>query len=233
MNYKKLHEWEVSIEEAIEIQKRLRSQLTFEEERRDYRTIGGIDVSFDKGSDLVYSGIIVLEMGSFEPIEKATAELRVKFPYVPGLLSFRETPAVIKAWEKLKTRPDCIVCDGQGLAHQRRFGIACHLGLIFDVPSIGCAKSLLVGRYSGLGERRGSTAPLVDRGEVVGMAVRTKDNVEPVYVSQGYRIGLERAVQLVLDSAIGYRIPEPTRQAHLLVNEARRRGGAPEQRGLF
>jgi len=152
----------------------------------------------------------------------------VTFPYVPGLLSFREIPALAVAWQQLPTRPDFLVIDGHGLAHPRRMGIACHAGLVFNLPTIGCAKSLLVGRYGHLGEERGATAPLVHRGEVVGMAVRTRARVSPVYVSPGHCMDLPTAVELVLRLA-DYREPETTRRAHRLVNALRRAdlAGAP------
>ncbi|MBA4184484.1 MAG: endonuclease V, partial [Acidobacteria bacterium] len=139
-------------------------------------------------------------------------------PYVPGLLSFRETPVAVKALEKLTVAPDLILCDGQGLAHPRRFGIACHIGLIVDVPTVGVAKSLLVGKFENLGETRGSTAPLMHRGEQVGVVLRTKDKVQPVYVSIGHRISLKTATGFVLQCAPKYRLPETTRLADKLAS---------------
>ncbi len=140
-------------------------------------------------------------------LETATAALRARFPYIPGLLSFREMPAVIKAWTKLKTLPECVICDGHGFAHPRRFGLACHLGLLLGRPSIGCAKSLLVGTHRPPGKRRGSVEALLDGGEQIGAVVRTRHGVAPVYVSQGDRISLDAAVQTVLDACAGYRFP--------------------------
>ncbi len=179
-------------------------------------------------------------------VDQATAVGEVEFPYIPGLLSFRESPLLLRAWERLRTTPDVIMLDGQGYAHPRRFGIACHFGLLVDRPTLGCAKSIFVGTYTNLGRERGSTAPLVHRGETVGAAVRTKDATAPVFVSIGHRVDLASAVDVTLRSvAIAprpqagtlfepestpprarFRIPEPTRQAHLLVN-AVRRGEAP------
>ncbi len=156
-----------------------------------------------------------------EELDLATATASADFPYIPGLLSFREAPAVIKAWNKLKTVPDCLICDGHGLAHPRRFGLACHLGLLLDLPSIGCAKSRLVGTHQEPRTRRGSIAPLLDQDEQIGVVLRTKDGVAPVFVSQGDRIGLDAAVQTVLATCHGYRLPEPQRRAHLLVTKMR------------
>ncbi|MGH7405757.1 MAG: endonuclease V, partial [Candidatus Methylomirabilales bacterium] len=142
--------------------------------------------------------------------------------YIPGLLSFREAPAVLQAVTRLKRRPDCLLCDGQGIAHPRRFGLACHLGLLLDLPSIGCAKSVLVGEYQEPPEKRGGFRMLIDRGEQVGIILRTRDGVEPIYVSPGYRVSTQQAREIVLKATGGYRVPEPTRQAHLLVNRLRR-----------
>src|SRR5262249_11123520 len=144
------------------------------------------------------------------------------------LLSFREVPSLLEAWEKLETKPDVLMLDGQGIAHPRRFGIACHVGVLLDLPTIGCAKSILVGRYGDLGLEAGSQSPLIDRGEQVGVALRTKNKVSPVYVSPGHLTDLESSVDLVLRSTGKYRQPEPTRQAHLLVNRLRVAGEGDE-----
>jgi deoxyribonuclease V len=157
--------------------------------------------------------VVVLKFPELELVESAEAILPIQFPYVPGLLSFRETPVAIKALEKLNAAPDLILCDGQGLAHPRRFGIACHIGIIADVPTIGVAKSILVGKFENLGEERGSTAPLIHRNEQIGVALRTKDKVQPVYVSVGHLISLETAVNYVLQCTPKYRLPETTRLA--------------------
>jgi deoxyribonuclease V len=155
-------------------------------------------------------------------VDEASVAAPLRFPYVPGLLSFRELPLIVGAWERLGTRPDVLIFDGQGIAHPRRFGIACHGGVLFDVPSIGCAKSILVGRHEPLAPERGARAPLEHRGEIVGMAIRLRDRVNPVYVSPGHLIDLDTAVDVVLSVSAGYREPETTRRAHKLVNDARR-----------
>jgi deoxyribonuclease V len=185
--------------------------------------IAGADISMSRGSDRGFAGIAVLDAASLEPVAESTAEETLRFPYVPGLLSFRELPPLAAAWERLERKPEVLVFDGQGTAHPRRFGIACHGGLLFDVPSIGCAKSILVGTHAPLAEERGSTAELVHRGEVVGMAVRTRAGVKPVYVSPGHRMDLQTAVRLVLQVSPRFREPETTRRAHRLVNELRKR----------
>jgi deoxyribonuclease V len=208
---------------AIQIELRSRLRL---DGAGPFARLGGIDVSFDDDADLVFAGIVVTSGDGRQVLENVVAALPVRFPYVPGLLSFRETPAVIEAWRKLKTPPDCLICDGHGFAHPRRFGLACHLGLVLDLPSIGCAKSLLVGTYRAPARLRGSVVPLRDHGEQIGAVVRTRAGVAPVFVSQGDRIGLDAAVQTVLNACHGYRLPEPTRRAHLLVTETKRQASA-------
>ncbi len=221
MHVRALHSWDVSPQEAIAIQRRLRSRLRLNGDG-PFATVAGIDVSYDDASKLMFAGVVVMSGDGRQVLETATAALRARFPYIPGLLSFREMPAVIKAWTKLKTLPECVICDGHGFAHPRRFGLACHLGLLLGRPSIGCAKSLLVGTHHQPGKRRGSVEALLDGGEQIGAVVRTRHGVAPVYVSQGDRISLDAAVQTVLDACAGYRLPEPTRRAHLLVSEMRR-----------
>jgi deoxyribonuclease V len=184
--------------------------------------VAGADISIARESTHGYAGIVTIDASTMRTTEEATAAVEITFPYIPGLLSFRELPAVARAWEGLTRRPDVLIFDGVGYAHPRRFGLACHGGVMLDVPSIGCAKSILVGHHAPLGAERGSTAPLIDRGEVVGMVVRTRTNVQPVYVSIGHLMDLLTAVAIVLSMTAGYREPETTRRAHRLVNEMRR-----------
>lgn len=214
MEIQKIHEWNLSPKAAIEVQK----QLAYEVVRHDdfdapVKTVAGIDLGFDVKNDTCRAVVVVLKFPELELIESSEAILPVQFPYVPGLLSFRETPIAIKALEKLNITPDLILCDGQGIAHPRRFGIACHIGLITNLPSIGVAKSLLVGKYESLGLTRGSVSPLIHQNEEIGVALRTKDNVQPVYVSVGHKVSLETATDYVLQCAPKYRLPETTRLA--------------------
>ena len=214
MEIQKVHEWNLSPKAAIEVQK----QLAYEVVRQDIfdapvKTVAGIDLGFDLKNDLCRAVVVVLKFPELELIESSEAILPVQFPYVPGLLSFRETPIAVKALEKLNVAPDLILCDGQGIAHPRRFGIACHIGLITNIPSIGVAKSLLVGKYESLGLVRGSISPLIHQNEEIGVALRTKDNVQPVYVSVGHKVSLETATNFVLQCAPKYRLPETTRLA--------------------
>ena len=208
--------------EAVALQKQLREQVRIAPLASEIKTIAGADISFNKFDPTVYAGIVVLTFPEMEVIEEVGVVSETKFPYVPGLLSFRETPSVLEAWSKLKTEPDALMLDGQGLAHPRRVGIACHLGLIIERPSLGCAKSVLVGKFEEPSKERGAWTEMTDKGEVVGAAVRTKRNVQPIFVSPGHLIDLEGAVDLTLRSDGGYRQPEPTRRAHLLVNALRR-----------
>lgn len=219
MNIKPLHDWNLSPREAIELQK----QLAFEVIREDtfaepVRTVAGIDLGYDAKNNTSRAVVVVLSFPDLELIEKSEAIMPVQFPYVPGLLSFRETPVALKALERLENAPDLILCDGQGVAHPRRFGIACHIGIIANVPTIGVAKSILVGKFENLGERRGSLAPLIHKSEQIGVALRTKDKTQPVYVSVGHRISLETAINYVLRCAPKYRLPETTRLADKLAS---------------
>ena len=214
MKINALHEWNLSPAEAVQLQK----QLAFEVVARDdfekpIKTVAGIDLGYDAANDMSRAVVVVLSFPELELLESAEALLPIQFPYVPGMLSFRETPVAIKALEKLTLTPDVILCDGQGLAHPRRFGIACHIGLIADVPAIGVAKSLLVGKFENLGETRGSAAPLIHKNEQIGVALRTRDKVQPLFVSAGHKISLETAIDIVLQCAPKYRLPETTRLA--------------------
>ena len=223
MQIKPLHEWNLSPSQAIELQKQLAYEVVAEDRFDEpIKTVAGIDLGYDAKNDTSRAVVVVLKFPELELIETSEAILPIQFPYVPGLLSFRETPVAIKALEKLENAPDLILCDGQGLAHPRRFGIACHIGLLTNVPSVGVAKSLLVGKFENLGETRGSTAPLIHKNEQIGVALRTKDKVQPLFVSVGHRISLETAVEYVLQCAPKYRLPETTRLADKLASYRKR-----------
>ena len=227
-HYQPLHDWtRVTPAEAVALQQQLRSQIRIEPLTKPVETIAGCDISFNKFEETVYAGIVVLNLETLETIEEAGVVSSATFPYVPGLLSFREIPSLLEAWQKLKTEPDVVMFDGQGIAHPRRIGIASHGGLFLDRPTFGCAKSVLVGKYDEPAPGRGSWSPMTHYRDVVGAALRTKTNVNPVYVSPGHLIDLETAVSLTLQCdggrrGVGYRIPEPTRRAHNLVNALRR-----------
>jgi deoxyribonuclease V len=219
-------DWNVTAEEARAIQTRLREQVRVEPLDVDaIETVAGADLSYEKRSDTVFAGIVILRLPSLQVVEKVGVRTTTPFPYVPGLLSFRESPPLLEVWQKLTLRPDALICDGHGQAHPRRFGIACHLGLLLDLPTVGCGKSILVGRHAPLGETPGDWAPLVDRGETIGAALRTRPGVTPVYVSVGHRCDLPSALALVRRCAGPTRVPETTRHAHLYVNALRRAEG--------
>lgn len=223
-HYEQIHDWDLSPREAVELQKTLRERVRLEPLGREIETVAGADISFNKFSPVLYAGIVVLRLPSLEVLEEVGVVGETKFPYVPGLLSFRESPPLLEAWAKLKIEPDAVMFDGQGIAHPRRVGIASHVGLLLNRPTLGCAKSILVGRHEELAEERGSWQPLVDpkNKETIGAALRTKTRVQPIYVSPGHLIDLAGAIDLTLRSDGGYRQPEPTRRAHLLVNALRR-----------
>ena len=232
-SFEKLHDWNMTPREAVELQKTLRESVRVTPLTREIKTIAGADISFNKFSTTVYAGIVVLRLPSLELVEEVGVVSTTEFPYVPGLLSFRESPSVLEAWSKLKTEPDAMMFDGQGIAHPRRVGIASHVGLMIERPTLGCAKSVLVGRYEEPGPERGEWSELVDKGEVVGAAVRTKTNVQPIFVSPGHLIDLAGAIKWALACGGGYRQPEPTRRAHNLVNALRRGEGKPPENSLF
>lgn len=233
--YEKLHDWDLTPREAVELQRGLRERVKVRPHRGKVRTVAGADISFNKFSPVVWAGIVVLSLPSLEVVEEVGVVSETKFPYVSGLLSFREAPSVLEAWAKLKTVPDAVMFDGQGIAHPRRVGIASHVGLFLDRPTFGCAKSVLVGKYEEPAEERGSWAPMIDpkNGETVGAALRTKTRTNPIYVSPGHLIDLEGAIALTLACDGGYRQPEPTRRAHNLVNAIRRGEREVDERLLF
>lgn len=215
-----LHPWDINHSEAIKIQQELKDRLILEAPKTDPRLVAGADVSYSKGSDVFFSSVVILEMPGMKVLEVANATGKVIFPYIPGLLSFREAPILIKAFEKLKNIPDVVIFDGHGISHPRGLGLASHLGLILDLPAIGCAKKKLVGTYEPVGSEAGDHTPIVFKGRVVGVALRTKRNVAPVFVSPGHKMDILSAIRIVMETCRGYRLPEPTRKAHLSVNRA-------------
>lgn len=215
-----LHPWDVSLKEAIEIQNRLspRIQVTTLNEETVH-SIAGADICASRKSGVVWAGVVVLCYPHLERVEERWVAGKTSFPYIPGLLSFREIPVLLKAFRLLENLPDLILCDGQGIAHPRKLGLASHLGLLLDTPTIGCAKTRLVGEFSEVGTEKGDFSPLTHRGEVVGAVLRTRTGVRPIFVSLGHKITLKESVRIVARCCTKYRLPEPTRQAHLLVNK--------------
>jgi deoxyribonuclease V len=218
------HAWDLSPKDAIKLQEELRKRVTLSPLTQPIRYIAGCDVSMNLYSKHVFAGFVVFTFPDLKLVDHAVIDELIDFPYIPGLLSFREIPSLLKAWEKLKIKPDLICVDGVGIAHPRRMGIATHLGLVLDIPTIGIAKSVLVGVYEEPELTQGSTSLLVDptTKERIGTVLRTKQNVKPVFISPGYKITHEDAERIVRVCMGKYRIPEPTRIAHNTVNEHRR-----------
>lgn len=226
-----LHDWAMTPREAVELQRRLAGRVSTVPPRRPPRTVAGLDVSVRRGETTCRAGAVLMTVEPLAVVARARVERPVPFPYVPGLLSFRELPVLLEALARLPEPPDVLVLDGHGRAHPRRFGLACHLGVWADLPALGAAKSILCGTHGPLGRARGSTAPLVHRGETVGVALRTRDGVRPIYVSVGHRLDLATAVALALRLAPRYRLLDPIPEAHRLVNEpAPERAGGASQR---
>jgi deoxyribonuclease V len=215
--------WDLSISEAIDLQKRLAERVRVQPLPTDAHLIAGADVSILKSRNQLIAGIVLWDLHDRKVVEQVAVRVEAKFPYVPGLLSFREAPGVLEAFAKLHHTPDVALFDGQGIAHPRRFGLACHLGVLLNLPSVGCAKSRLIGTYVEPPKRRGSWTDLVHRDDAIGAVLRTRDNVSPLYISIGHRASLQTSIDLVLRCCTRYRLPEPTRLAHQLVTAEKTR----------
>ncbi len=222
LKYRDLHSWDVTPKRAVEIQRELRNRIVLRGDPGNIRTVAGADCALDPTGKYIHAAILVYRFPELTEVERQSARRKIQFPYIPGLLSFREAPVLLAAFSRLKTTPDVILFDGQGWAHPRRMGIACHLGLFLDRPTIGCAKSRLIGEHAEPGQEKGSRARLVHRGEVIGSVVRTRKAVRPVFVSVGHRIDLETAVEITLRCTDGLRIPKPAREADRLAGELKR-----------
>jgi len=223
MRAKELHPWQVTRQEAMEIQRHLRGQVIMEDDFGEIRTVAGVDIGIKRGGEsgeYAKAAVVVLSYPELEPIDQSYIEQPLEFPYIPGLLSFRESPPIIVAFEKLNVEPDLIFADGQGIAHPRGFGIASHLGLLLDKPTIGCAKSRLYGRHKEPNTEAGSIEYLYDKDEIIGAAVRTRANVKYVYISIGHKISLETAIECTFNCCRNYRLPQPTRLAHQVAGGA-------------
>lgn len=222
MTVRPLHEWEMTPREAAALQNQLRKRLRAEPIRPwPPRWVASVDASYGRGSERVCAGVILFRLPEMQPVEQVWTVLEAAFPYVPGLLTWREGPAVVEAFRKLRRRPDAVLFDGQGRAHPRGLGLAAHLGLWLNLPTIGCAKSRLCGEAEEPGPAAGDHAPLRLNGRTIGRVLRTRDQVRPLFISAGHRCTLRDAVRLTLRCGRGYRLPEPTRAAHRLVTELR------------
>ncbi len=219
MQTKKLHSWNLSYKQAVDLQRRLASKVQFTPLKKSPKLIAGLDCAFTKDAQIIIAAAVVIKLPDFDLIETTTASRKVTFPYIPGLLSFREAPACIAAAEKLKRQPDLFIIDGQGIAHPRRLGLAAHLGLFLDRPTIGCAKSRLTGTFEDPPLEKGTYSLLKDKKETIGAVLRTRAKVKPVFVSVGNKCTLKDAIKITLRCAARYRLPEPTRLAHQLVTK--------------
>jgi deoxyribonuclease V len=217
----KSHSWNLYPSEAIALQRQLATQVITEDRLGQVQAVAGIDVGFEDQGKITRAAVVVLRLDDLSLIEQVIARQPTCLPYIPGLLSFRECPAILAALEKLTVLPDLLLCDGQGIAHPRRFGIACHLGVLTDLPSIGVGKSRLVGRHGPVPDARGDWTPLVDRRETVGAVLRTRTGVSPLFVSPGHRISLPTAIDYVMACTTRYRLPETTRAADKLASGKR------------
>jgi len=215
MEVRRLHGWQLGITQALDTQRRLTTQVSRSSEVSTPHFIAGVDIAVSKAEGMATGAVVVLQYPELRVVETKVARGRLDFPYIPGLLSFREAPLTLDACQRLTVTPDLFLVDGQGIAHPRRLGLASHLGLFLDAPTIGCAKSLLCGSHQVPGIEPGSYAEVVDGSETIGAAVRTKLGVKPVYVSIGHKVDLQTAIHWVLKCCRGYRLPEPARLAHL------------------
>jgi deoxyribonuclease V len=219
---KNLHDWNLDHAHAAELQETLRKRLILTWDRREIATVAGLDVHFE--GERACAAIVVLSYPELDLVEEATATARLALPYIPGLLAFREGPALVSAWKRLEHTPDLLMFDGQGIAHPRGIGIASHMGLWFERPSIGAAKSRLVGRYHEPGSNRGDSSDLYEErevGKVIGAVLRTRADVRPLFISSGHLIDLSQSLRFVMSCCTRYRLPEPTRRAHKLASKRR------------
>lgn len=215
MRVNNLHDWHLSPAQASELQRRLAIQVSRSNEVTTPHYIAGVDMSVDKRAGVATGAVVVLSYPEFTVVETKVIRGKLDFPYIPGLLSFRELPLTLEACENLSVIPDLVLVDGQGIAHPRRFGIASHLGLFLDIPTIGCAKSRLCGEHEEPESEAGSYGQIKDKGEIIGVALRTRTGVKPMYISIGHKVDLESSIYWALECCHGYRLPEPTRLAHL------------------
>ena len=221
MRIRHLHAWDLSTHAARAVQEDLADQVRIEA-LGPVRTVAGCDLSFVKGDPRVWAGVVVMEVDTLEVLEEAWAASEATFPYVPGFLSFREIPPLVPLFEGLRNTPDAVICDGHGIVHPRRLGLAAHLGLVLDIPCVGCAKSPFVGEWEAPETARGSTSPITLDGAQVGTVLRSRDGVKPVFVSPGHRADIPGSLALVERCLTRYRLPETTRAAHQLVNRVRK-----------
>ena len=223
MHFKRLHSWSVTPKEAVQLQRKMANRIDARGPLARMETVAGADIAYDLQTKKMYATVLVFRLADSQVIETQDVVLATKFPYVPGLLTFREAPALLKAFGKLKTTPDVVMIDGQGIAHPRRIGLASHVGLWLDLPTVGCAKSRLIGTFKEPARKAGSLSALMDKDEQIGYVVRTRQRIKPLFISVGHKIDLASAVRVVLACVRRYRIPEPTRLADIRVDALKRK----------
>ena len=217
-SFKAPHPWRINSQQAKEIQNKLRRSVISTCRTKAIRRVAGVDVGFEYDNTVARAAVAVLDFPDLNVVETAVARRKVIFPYIPGYLSFREVRPILAALAKIRKLPDLILCDGQGYAHPRRFGLACHLGVVTSIPTIGVAKTRLIGTYEAVGKKKGACQPLYHQDEVIGAVLRTRDNTRPLFISIGHKVDLPTAVARVLDCCPRYRLPETTRAAHKLAS---------------
>ena len=223
MEIKRLHQWEIPVSEAKKLQETLRQKYLIIENRcSDIKTVAGADVSYSRGSDIIYSAVVIMELETMKVLERVYHIDKANFPYVPGYLSFREAPVLMRSFKKLKVIPDAVICDGHGIAHPRGFGLASHVGVLLDLPSVGVAKKKLVGEHKELKENSGSFCDLIYKNKKVGIVFRSREKVKPIYISPGHKVDFDKSLEIVKKTIKKYRLSEPVREAHRFVNEIRR-----------
>jgi len=239
MKFSRLHGWTTDIKEATRIQDNLRHFIELKPSKKEYQLIAGADTAYSKRDGSVFAAVVVMRFPELVTVDRARAQSMVTFPYQPGFFVFREGPVLIKALQRLQTSPDVIMFDANGVAHEKGIGMASHLGLMLDIPSIGCAKKKLVGEHEDPDNTLNATKPLLYKGRQVGSVIRTRVDVKPLFISAGHKIDLESAVEIVSSTTRGYRLPEPMRVAHILSNKMRRnydnrlKGAGPRQQRQF
>jgi deoxyribonuclease V len=217
------HKWVVSLSEAKKIQNKLKERIKIQPLKKEVHTICGVDTAFDNNNNLSFTALVLVSYPEIEILEEMYVVDKIQLSYIPGFLSFREGPSIVKALNRLTTQPDILMFDGQGIAHPRNMGIATHIGILFNIPSIGCAKSKLYGNYNQVGKKKGDFSYLVSKDcNKIGVVLRTRDNVKPVFVSPGHLIDVKDSKKFVLGSAVKYKLPEPTRLADKLSKKAKK-----------
>jgi deoxyribonuclease V len=212
----------ISPRQAVQLQNELKEKIQIVPLKREVKAVGGADISFNMGADMMHAAIVVLELPGLKPLTRSLISAPVSFPYIPGLLAFREMPVLLKAWKQLVMKPDVLILDGHGLAHPRRMGIATHFGIEVDHPTMGCAKNILTGTHEALGKEKGATADLIGEKEKVGFALRSRRNVNPIYISPGHKLSFADAYDIIMQVLTKYKLPKTTRMAHHWANKLRK-----------